>query len=91
MRRKIRNIEPETSEKVRLTLMKLSVSLRHVWQGAVCTRTTESTEQSTRAGSRGHEHHMALHTAARIDKQQGDRKYVLMILDWTDVELHKYC
>lgn len=42
------------------TLMKLSVSFRQVWHGAVWTLTTESSERSTRAGRNGQAHHMIL-------------------------------
>lgn len=40
--------------------MKLSVSFRQVWHGAVWTLTTESSERSTRAGRNGQAHHMIL-------------------------------
>lgn len=42
------------------TLMKLSVSFRQVWHGAVWTITTESSERSNRAGSDDQDHHMIL-------------------------------
>lgn len=41
-------------------LMKLSVSFRQVWHGAVWTLTTESSERSTRAGRKGQAHHMMI-------------------------------
>lgn len=42
------------------TLIKLSVSFRQVWHGAVWTLTTVSSERSTRAGSDDQDHHMIL-------------------------------
>lgn len=43
--------------------MKLSVSFRQVWHGAVWTLTTESSERSTRAGRKGQADHMVLQKA----------------------------
>lgn len=42
------------------TLMKLSVSFLQVWQGAVCTLTTVSSDRSTTAGRKDQVHHMVL-------------------------------
>lgn len=42
------------------TLIKLSVSFLQVWQGAVWTRTTDSSERSTTAGRKDQVHHMVL-------------------------------
>lgn len=42
------------------TIIKLSVSFRQVWHGAVWTLTTVSSERSTRAGSDDQDHHMIL-------------------------------
>ena len=42
------------------TLIKLSVSFLQVWQGAVWTRTMDSSERSTTAGRKDQVHHMVL-------------------------------
>lgn len=48
------------------TLMKLSASFLQVWQGAVWTLTTDSSERSTTAGRKDQVHHMVLQGKMRL-------------------------